>query len=639
MVLDSNDTNLVYEEGSGLMKCENCNNIIDPSYNACPYCGNLVKKTENVQANDENLNVQPNMNVQPNAGNVNLNTQPSINNNGKKKSKGLIVAIAIILVVIGGLVGGLIYFSSSKQVFKLAIDKVTNPILESIGGGYDSYITEFEFKGKLNVDEELDENAQVVVNLINGLSLKGKFGYDYNNKKAVMGIEGNYDNDEIAAIKMYLKDSKAYIDLDDMFDKYISIDVEDYDQLFQKSDLNKDLEVVIEEGRNALKSSLKSEYFEKEKVDGYTKHTLGISAKVLSEITVSMFEDLKENDKFLTSVCNIADVEKQDVIDMLGETIEEFTSTSDYDTEVIFEISIYTKGLFGSVAKVEVKETIDELIIVVEKESKDNYKYSIELDNEEVLTGKVYCKEDKNSLDLKVSALVEGVEMEIDFSYKIDTKGKIDEINTNNSIDYNELTDTDINNIAEKLAKNKGFEKLVEEFENLDFDSTFPDDSDDYYDGNLEQPVLGGTYKLSYFGEKPEVYVTIPDTAELNYQLSTSLDIDYTDSVTANISIGYGESPNDYFATIEKYDVKNLKDIGYKNVEFKDMKELVVNNRKFYYRDLNYIYEGYAYDANYYRRYICIQLSDNILYQVEIESKDQEVPTDLINTLLNFETR
>ena len=128
MVLDSNDTNLVYEEGSGLMKCENCNNIIDPSYNACPYCGNLVKKTENVQANDENLNVQPNMNVQPNASNMNSSMQPTVNNinsniqpnnnlnaqqtvigmssyarsnNGtKRKNKGLIAIILIVLVVI-----------------------------------------------------------------------------------------------------------------------------------------------------------------------------------------------------------------------------------------------------------------------------------------------------------------------------------------------------------------------------------------------------------------------------------------------------------------------------------------------------------------------------------------------------------
>lgn len=650
------------------MKCENCNNVIDQGYNVCPYCGAPVRNVSqqntsinqpspnmvnNVNPGVSNPNVvnnvnpsMPTQNVQPqsipnvqpqNIPNVqqqsmNVNVQNNTNFNKPKKSNtGLIVAIVLIIAIIGSLVGAMLYFSSSKQVFSAMVKKVTNPLIETVGKDYDSFVTTFD----LSTNAEFEQNSDMAMfnDLFNNISLSGKVGLDYKNKLAYMEFDGDYTNEEILSAKMYFEDSKGYAYLNNIFDKYISVDIDGYDDIFAQTDLNDELESIIKGFRDSLNKSLKSDYFTKTKVNGLSKHTLVLNQKNFSEITVSMFKYLKENDEFISSAASISEMDKQEIIDMLNDSIEEIESVEEYDTEEIIEISIYTKGLLNKFAKFEISMESEQILIYLEKEDKEDYVYGFETAGTEMLTGKLHYKDGKET-ELGLTVELDGMSLGFDLTYNVEYDEKIEKVDVSNSVNVENLTETDANSILEKLSNNKGLKALLEELEELGFDGSSMEDGfgDSYdYDYGDNYGTDSGT-TLDYFGDA-EVTVVVPTGAEVSYKGNTYLTYEYND-IRVETNLSYFTDVNGYFEQVNDIDIKVIKDMEYKNINLSEMKQKQTSNGTFYYKDLSYQYVGYS-TITYYEQFYCIPVGNNVFYTIELSSTTPISSSD-VDMILQF---
>ena len=124
------------------MKCNNCGNIFDGSYNVCPLC----KSTNVSSLNNNNFNINNNYNTNINVSNNinnninnNVNNSFSMNNNNVKKKSNIfnIYIIFNIILVIGLVVFGIV--KSNNMLIKYSeLDK-------------DSFINYFKDKGyKIN---------------------------------------------------------------------------------------------------------------------------------------------------------------------------------------------------------------------------------------------------------------------------------------------------------------------------------------------------------------------------------------------------------------------------------------------------------------------------------------------------------
>lgn len=141
---------------------------------------------------------------------------------GKKIS--LIVIFSLIAVILVLLISYLVIFSKPKQIFNYSLNKFyTN------------------FKKNLN-DDELNMNAKIdmkfnlhsnLENVNNILEILNKFGLNYeysiNTKDKITKayFDTSYNNKELLKINTSLTKNKAYVSLNNIYDKTIVFDVDD----------------------------------------------------------------------------------------------------------------------------------------------------------------------------------------------------------------------------------------------------------------------------------------------------------------------------------------------------------------------------------------------------------------------------
>ena len=654
------------------MKCENCNNIVGLGYNNCPYCGTPINNfvggnvngvqpntvnnsnptVQSNMVNNSNPTVQsnmvnnPNPTVQPNTvnnpnptvqsnmvNNPNSTVQPNMVNNPNptvqpntvndhkgKKVKGLIAALIFIIAIVGIAGGLLVYFTLPRQIFTTSLDKIVKPVLKGLE--YESYLTDFEFNSEIQ-SENAGSEFNEIANIFNNISISGKMGVDVNNKLALMELDSNFNDKELISANMYLQDAKAYIYLEELFDKYISADVEDYEEIFNVTDANEDLKEIINDVTKAFKKSLKNEYFTKEKENGFTKNTLVLDHKNTSEIVINVLELLKKNEKFISSITEIANIERQDVLDGIEEALDQLKSITEYKDDNIIKISIYTKGLFGTLSKFSIDS--EELSIYVNKDSKYDYSYKIVQYNEELLSGKVYYNNTNKKNTLNFTIDLDGIILKFNLNYNTKYNGDLEKVNVKDSIDYTEFTEDDATVILENLEKNEGLVELVEKLENLDLG-----------DINLGDSSIskGETHKLTDVYGDTGVIVNVPSGAKIDFQGNFILTYSIN-NVDVSAEISFNDSVDDYFKDFEEYDMKSLQNASYTNVKLSELKSVQTASGLLYYKELSYN-SNYTTDT-YYEKIYCLQVSDEMVYSVSLESKNQANINSILEDALKFE--
>lgn len=453
----------------------------------------------------------------------------------QNNKKGLLAVIGIIVVLVG-----ILYFAYTK------LFNPKNMFIKSINKGYAEFeekIDEYtidnkeskpimisnDINVKLDVDKSLiDENTKSIIDEINKINIKNEIGYDQKNKTMLLTLDALYDKEDLLNVGAYAKDEKMYFELKNLFDKYIEVPLEDYEQYFETNSYNLDkeeLKYLLSKTKDAVLNNLNSKDFKKssEKITvnkkelKVTKITYSFSEKSASVLAKSALEDLKKDSKYIKILSKLMEMDEKEVREKIDESIKNI-KTKDLDTKKVLELSVFVKGISRENAGYELrindeddsytltyyknkeekeikvnqgKESIvnatvkddkatikmtaedQEVTLTIKKSEKKNvttYNYDLEATGSKI-SGKLEQEKIKENKDgtgeykTTLQASMMGlVTFEISDNIKIEYKDKIKIPDTKNSISYEELSEEDMNSITTKLYENEALMSLMQKF-------------------------------------------------------------------------------------------------------------------------------------------------------------------------------
>lgn len=376
-----------------------------------------------------------------------------------KKKNNVLIIVIIVLLAIGVGVLGFIYGKKSitpkakfVKVMSNYLEKNNIEDLEELFDGGYSVNTTNDFKisadneevisGKLNINNIHKDNEQYTeISLGDGSdSLKGN---------------------------VYLKDNKAYVKLNDVFDKYYYMNMEsdstDYVDAFKE--LKKSIVKVVNEYFTDDKFTLTKD-------SNNDKISISLTGKDGATLVLKFYEEIKNNDKILglftdddTSLDEVKAELKED-IDNLKEEIDS------YSDEVVISYDIYLNK--NKLVKQEI--TLEDITLTITGEesgditlisggttvvsgsyNKDNLNLKINTDmiNAELSIERQNIKEDKISGDYKTAVkLTSGgsvINILINTNIKYDKNANIPSVDLSGTKSFDEISDSELEKIYSKL--------------------------------------------------------------------------------------------------------------------------------------------------------------------------------------------
>lgn len=376
----------------------------------------------------------------------------------KKKNNVLIIIIIVLLAICGGVLG---YIYGKKSITpKTKFVKVMSNYLE-----------------KNNI-EDLEE----LFDGVNSVNTTNDFKISADNKEVISGklsINSIYKDDEqytevsfgdgsnSLTGNIYLKDSKAYIMLKDVFDKYYYLDMEsdstDYVDAFKE--LKKSILKVVNEYFTDDKFTLTKD-------NNNDKISISLTGKDGATLVLKFYEEIKNNDKIL-GLFTDEDTSLDEVKSGLKEDIDNLKEEMDsYSDEVVISYDIYLNK--NKLVKQEL--TFEDITLTITGEesgditlisggttvvsgsyNKDNLNLKINTDmiNAELSIERQNIKEDKISGDYKttIKLISDGsvINILINTNIKYDKNANIPSVDLSGTKSFDEINDSELEDIYSKL--------------------------------------------------------------------------------------------------------------------------------------------------------------------------------------------
>lgn len=376
----------------------------------------------------------------------------------KKKNNGFIIIIMLLLAICGGVLG-YIYGKKSitpktkfVKVMSNYLEKNSIEDLEELFAGVYSVNTTNDFK--ISADNEEVISGKLSINSI------------YKDDEQYTEVSFGDGSNSLTG-NIYLKDSKAYIMLKDVFDKYYYLDME--------SDSTDYVDAYKELKKSILK--VVNEYFTDDKFtltkdNNNDKISISLTGKDGATLVLKFYEEIKNNDKILglftdddTSLDEVKAELKED-IDNLKEEIDS------YSDEVVISYDIYLNK--NKLVKQEI--TLEDITLTITGEesgditlisggttvvsgsyNKDNLNLKINTDmiNAELSIERQNIKEDKISGDYKttIKLISDGsvINILINTNIKYDKNANIPSVDLSGTKSFDEINDSELEDIYSKL--------------------------------------------------------------------------------------------------------------------------------------------------------------------------------------------
>lgn len=518
------------------MMCPKCGTNLQEEIIFCPNCGNnlaennqqpinnildetIINIEGNASSTYENIISQTNLdgvnNYNQQIDEVNLSSE-KLNNKKNGFKLGIITGIIAVILLVIGLIGFFILKKSPKMIFDFAIDEIFSLTEKYLQTEKINTISQnYDFKIDLDLDENLVDPS--LYQFVNNITAGGKVAIDYQNKVTNIDLHAKYKNDNLANLTLYAKNNTIYAGLGDLFEQYIEIPVEkeEYDTFFELLDsyqMTENYFTILNQVKEAMKKSLKNEYFKQEKASvlvnnkdlNTTKTSLVLTEKVALTIAKDFLTSLN-TEKFINSLVDIysenalavADFSKESIKAELEAAISELEKelqNNKFTDPTTVEISIYTASGKNEIVKFDViaknnsavsKEIVFLDIIKVEDK---NYSLTIyDQEGQKLLVGDMSF--DDNKINLKLEINSEGIILSTDFTLIENAKNNytyimslsVTNIGTvkitmnqgyqynqpinvpviDNKVLYAELTDEDGQNILLKLLEKDSVKNLM----------------------------------------------------------------------------------------------------------------------------------------------------------------------------------
>lgn len=594
-----------------------------------------------------------------------------------KNFKGLIIGGAILLVLIIAVVAALVITSQPKFIIGKAIDKIVY-----MDNDYNSKVIEAELK--LSLDSK-NENVKELSDEIKKCKLTIGQQIDKKSKKAISELGLTYDNKDVISGQIIYTDDTTYLYLKDLLDKYIDLDSEEMNKMVEtllfNDDITKNEKNNQKKAVNIIKNELKKQIKENgsfskstEKLEGEkaNKATLKFSKKEWNNVLINTLSELSENKDYLDCFKE----SKEDTIKELKSSLEE-KNTSDNGT---IEISVYTKGLLKQFKGIEIK--FDDQDVKIVKKDKENYSYSlIANDNEVTGTAKIISEDNKKNKEKNANIIItvnteEVGTVTLSAKYNEKTDVSIDSVKIKDSIKASELTDSDAEQLMNKLKTRPLIGDIINSISsnllsgNLSLNSNEDDDNND---NKLTMKVNGEDAPVTEItlGDGTVIYPNSNDDDDDNnttngnttststgknyvenggIAVEYSVPSGYTTSSTSKNYIYYTKRNGDIskYATVAirmktesnyKKEIESKvnnykKDASYKNVTLEPEQTIKQGNKQFKYQVLSYEYGST--NTKYQYVFLYTSINSEYIYNVELNTTRGTVDTSDIKTFANI---
>jgi len=645
----------------------------------CPKCGKELPEGSTICSNCETseTNVEPKQEAPKASNTTTENTSDTVT--VKKSKKPLAIIISLFLIIALG-VFGVYYFISSnspKKVFNSLIDNSFKALEKDYKLAEDVTTQNTTMKLQFGIDTEITELKEIA-KVLEQLEIEFNVQIDYEEKLATVNFDSSLDNEDLLKLQCYMDTEKeeAYIYAEQLFDKYLktTIDKEIIELLKESfkvpSNTENDLK-ALKIAKNELKSLLPEDNFTKEneklKINNNTvnvkKHTLELSGVETLELLKNYYEALLDNKEFIEAFENDKDREMieeslEDLIDDVQYSLKNLEETPDDK----LEISIYTKGFTNEFVKFEAYIHSENFKTGFEvlKHDKENYNYKlvVEEDNkkQEIDGTCKIIEKDNEEVETTIKVNIPEVgEFSVEFTVSNILNKDIDEINTSNNVDIENLTDEDIKKIEENLQKMKIYELIEPLFASQQQELI---NSIDKATTEYEKSAQETEEKLnelqnqldSYMNENSTTNTQPIDTTTIDRTTSSKINdnqiISYDNKklIEFNIPTGYASkyyiSDNyrtfaksnsyntitintDRNTTSSKYtalqnSLKYFEDEYYTDVKLSDTQTIDVNGKTIYYNTITYTYNSDSQIEHYYYT----PISDNYIFCIEFDNNE-----------------
>ncbi len=386
-----------------------------------------------------------------------------------KKKVGLIITVVVLVLVALIAAGGFVYLkffnNKPQKIFEKAISKafeMTEKTAKNEGK------LDIELSASLNSTSQDMMMANTYLQMIK-LNLTTEFNMD---KKVLnQGISVSAFDEPVISVEGLIQDNNIYFLLNNIYSKYIQVPSEEMEGVEPNEIFNTENIEVSEKLVKELKQILLDEVNSKEltqenvEVDGdkLTKTTVKFTAKeieqIITKLTVELYKISPVND-----VKNIVEGLEQIEID------EEDAENDNY-----LEISIYTKRLTGKIVKTEIvmiNVADDEAIVVTIAEKEDEkVEITFAMNEDSIATNKAVTMftltikeegENKGTVTLKANIDEAASSVTITAKYSIDYNAKVEPKNVRNSINANDLTEEDMNEMMTNIENNEFLYSIIQ---------------------------------------------------------------------------------------------------------------------------------------------------------------------------------
>lgn len=386
-----------------------------------------------------------------------------------KKKVGLIITVVVLVLVALIAAGGFVYLkffnNKPQKIFEKAISKafeMTEKTAKNEGK------LDIELSASLNSTSQDMMMANTYLQMIK-LNLTTEFNMD---KKVLnQGISVSAFDEPVISVEGLIQDNNIYFLLNNIYSKYIQVPSEEMEGVETNEIFNTENIEVSEKLVKELKQILLDEVNSKEltqenvEVDGdkLTKTTVKFTAKeieqIITKLTVELYKISPVND-----VKNIVEGLEQIEID------EEDAENDNY-----LEISIYTKRLTGKIVKTEIamiNVADDEAIVVTIAEKEDEkVEITFAMNEDSIATNKAVTMftltikeegENKGTVTLKANIDETASSVTITAKYSIDYNAKVEPKNVRNSINANDLTEEDMNEMMTNIENNEFLYSIIQ---------------------------------------------------------------------------------------------------------------------------------------------------------------------------------
>ena len=376
----------------------------------------------------------------------------------KKKNNVLIIIIILLLAICGGVLG---YIYGKKSITpKAKFVKVMSNYLEK--NNIEDLKELFDGVYSVNTTNDFKISADNKEVISGKLSINSIYKDDEQYTEVSFG-----DESKSLTGNIYLKDSKAYIMLKDVFDKYYYLDMEsdssDYVDAYKE--LKKSIVKVVNE-------YFIDDKFTLTKDSNNDKLSISLTGKDGVTLVLKFYEEIKNNDKIL-GLFTDDDTSLDEVKAGLKEDIDNLKEEMDsYSDEVVISYDIYLNK--NTLVKQEL--TIEDMVLTITGEdsgditlisagttivsgtySKDNLNLKISTDmvNAEFSINRQNITEDKISGDYKTTIkLTSGrstIDVTVNTNVKYDKSASIPNIDLSTAKSFDEITDNELEEIYSKL--------------------------------------------------------------------------------------------------------------------------------------------------------------------------------------------